>query len=42
MPTREAELLARFETMLDPDRHRLVRLAATLPLPLCLFEHEAL
>ena len=38
---REAELLARFASMLDPDRHRLVPLAATLPLPFALCEHEA-
>lgn len=38
----EAELLARFEGMLDAERHRLVRVAATAPLPWCLFEHEAL
>jgi creatinine amidohydrolase len=39
---REAELLARLGSMLDPDRHRLVPLAATLPVPFALFEHEAL
>ena len=38
----EPELLERFEGMLDPGRHRCVRLASTLPLPWCLFEHEAL
>lgn len=38
---REPELLTRFESMLDPSRHRLVRAAATLPFPWCLFEHEA-
>ncbi len=39
---REDELLARFATMLDPSRHRLVRLAATLPSPYAVLEHEAL
>jgi creatinine amidohydrolase len=39
---REVELLARFASMLDPDRHRVVTLAATLPLPFALCEHEAL
>lgn len=39
---REEELLARLESMLDPSRHRLVRAAATLPFPWCVFEHEAL
>lgn len=38
----EGDLLARFEGMLDADRHRLVRLPATAPLPWCLFEHEAI
>src|SRR5262249_20096964 len=38
----EAELLERFASMLVPARHRLVRLAATLPLPFAVFEHEAL
>ena len=36
----EAPLLARFEAMLDPGRHALVRLEATLPTPLALLEHE--
>ncbi|MCC6763804.1 MAG: creatininase family protein [Deltaproteobacteria bacterium] len=40
--TREDELLDRFAGMLDPTRHALVRLPATLPMPLALFEHEAL
>lgn len=39
---REAELVTRLESMLDPSRHRLVRAAATLPFPWCVFEHEAL
>ncbi|MCC6847103.1 MAG: creatininase family protein [Deltaproteobacteria bacterium] len=39
---REDELLDRFTGMLDPTRHALVRLSATLPMPLALFEHEAL
>ena len=38
----EPELFDRFARMLDPERHRLVRLAATLPAPLALFEHEAM
>jgi creatinine amidohydrolase len=38
----EDDLLARLGAMLDPARHRLVRLAATLPGPLAVFEHEAL
>jgi creatinine amidohydrolase/Fe(II)-dependent formamide hydrolase-like protein len=33
-------LLMRFETMLDPARHALVRLPATLPSPLAVLEHE--
>ncbi|MEO6029617.1 MAG: creatininase family protein, partial [Candidatus Binatia bacterium] len=37
---REVDLLARFTTMLDPARHRVVPLAATLPLPFSIFEHE--
>jgi creatinine amidohydrolase len=36
----EAPLLARFESMLDPRRHALVRLEATLPAPLAPLEHE--
>jgi creatinine amidohydrolase len=36
----EAPLLARFESMLDPSRHALVRLDATLPAPLAPLEHE--
>ncbi len=39
---REDELLARFARMLDPDRHRIQQIEATLPVPLCLFEHAAL
>jgi len=38
----EAELLARLGAALDPERHALVRLPATLPAPLAIFEHEAL
>jgi creatinine amidohydrolase len=38
----EDALLARLEAMLDPARHRLLRLPATLPGPLAVFEHEAL
>jgi creatinine amidohydrolase len=38
----EEPLLARFERMLEPARHRLIRLPATLPGPLAVFEHEAL
>jgi creatinine amidohydrolase len=38
----EPELLARLGQMLDPTRHRVVRLAAALPGPLAIFEHEAL
>jgi creatinine amidohydrolase len=38
----EADLLARAESVLDASRHRIVRLASTLPAPLALFEHEAL
>ena len=39
-PTRRRSS-TRFAAMLDPGRHALVRLAATLPAPLALFEHEA-
>jgi creatinine amidohydrolase/Fe(II)-dependent formamide hydrolase-like protein len=39
---REAELLQRCEAMLDPTRHHVLRLDATLPLPWSLFEHEAM
>ena len=39
---REAELLERFASMLVPERHALVRLPATLPLPFAVFEHEAM
>ncbi|MFN2377132.1 MAG: creatininase family protein [Candidatus Binatia bacterium] len=39
---REGDLLSRAESMLDPGRHRLVRLTAELPGPLAIFEHEAL
>jgi creatinine amidohydrolase len=38
----EAEALDRFAAMLEPGRHALVRLAARLPAPLALFEHEAM
>jgi creatinine amidohydrolase len=38
----ERELLARFAEMIDPARHRLVRLASDLPGPFAIFEHEAL
>jgi creatinine amidohydrolase len=38
----EGELLDRFASMLDPARHTLVRLAARLPSPVALFEHEAM
>lgn len=38
----EDELLERLRTMLQPDRHRLVVLPATLPGAQALFEHEAL
>ncbi|WP_395821326.1 creatininase family protein [Archangium minus] len=38
----EAELLSRFETMLVPERHALVRCEARLPGPLAIFEHEAM
>ncbi len=38
----EPAMLARVEAMLVPERHRLVRLPATLPGPLAVFEHEAL
>jgi creatinine amidohydrolase len=37
----EERLLARFETMLVPGRHRLVRLPAALPGPLAILAHEA-
>jgi creatinine amidohydrolase len=33
-------LLLRFESMLDPARHALVRLRASLPAPLAVLEHE--
>lgn len=33
-------LLSRFESMLDPARHTLLRLHASLPSPLALLEHE--
>ena len=36
----EQPLLARLEAMLEPERHALVRLPATLPMPFSLFEHE--
>src|SRR5262245_53974572 len=36
----DGPLLDRFETMLDPARHTLVRLAASLPAPLAVLEHE--
>lgn len=38
----EEPLLARAEAMLDVSRHRLLRLAARLPAPYSLLEHEAL
>jgi creatinine amidohydrolase len=38
----ERDLLARIERALDPERHRLLRLEATLPGALAIFEHEAL
>jgi creatinine amidohydrolase len=38
----EAELVTRLTDALDPERHTLVRLPATLPAPLAIFEHEAL
>jgi creatinine amidohydrolase len=38
---REAELLDRFAGMLAPERHRLVTLPATLPMPWAICEHEA-
>jgi creatinine amidohydrolase len=37
----EAERLARLRSMLDPERHLLVALEATLPGFLAIFEHEA-
>lgn len=40
--TGEDALLARLAAALDPERHVLVRLPATLPAPLAIFEHEAL
>jgi len=36
----EEPLLARFEAMLDPTRHVLIRLPASLPSPLAVLEHE--
>jgi creatinine amidohydrolase/Fe(II)-dependent formamide hydrolase-like protein len=36
----EEPLLARLEAMLEPERHALVRLPASLPMPFSLFEHE--
>jgi len=36
----EGALLARLASMLDPTRHRLIRLGATLPGPLAVLEHE--
>jgi creatinine amidohydrolase/Fe(II)-dependent formamide hydrolase-like protein len=38
----ERDLLDRLAGMLDPARHRLIVLGATLPGPLAVFEHEAL
>jgi creatinine amidohydrolase len=38
----EAELVARLAAALDPERHVLLRLPATLPSPLAVFEHEAM
>ena len=37
----EDDLCARLEAMLDPERHRLVRIPATLPGALAIVEHEA-
>jgi creatinine amidohydrolase len=37
----ESALLTRLAAMLDPERHRLVRLTATLAGPLAILEHEA-
>ncbi len=39
---REREVLGRLEATLDPQRHRLLRLEASLPAPLAILEHEAL
>ena len=36
----EGPLLDRFEAMLDPGRHTLLRLPASLPAPLAVLEHE--
>src|SRR5262249_46806773 len=36
----DAPLLDRFEAMLDPGRHALIRLPASLPAPLAVLEHE--
>ena len=36
----EEPLLVRFEAMLEPDRHTLLRLHASLPSPFALLEHE--
>lgn len=38
----EEPILRRIESMLSPERHRLVRLRAALPAPLSIFEHEAM
>jgi creatinine amidohydrolase len=38
----EADVLARLEGALDGERHTILRLDATLPGPLAIFEHEAL
>ncbi len=38
----DAELLARIERALDPERHTVLRLAATLPGALAIIDHEAL
>lgn len=38
----EGEVLAHAESLLEAGRHRLVRLDATLPAPLSIFEHEML
>lgn len=37
----EAPLFARLADMVVPDRHTVLRLRATLPAPLCWFEHDA-
>ena len=39
---REQPLFARLREMVVPERHTTLRLTATLPAPLCWFEHDAL